>query len=94
MEGWFGHVESRFWAKVVFEKWDRFDHTVVALSKEVIQLGFNAVAHLDDNQPFSKLGRPNSNDLRKGFSTLPTLWAEGSILGANNSFFIVKILRK
>jgi hypothetical protein len=87
-------VESGFWAKIVFEKWDRFDRTVVAFSKEVILLGFNAVAHLDDNEPFSRLGSPNSNDLRKSSSTLPTLWAEGSILGANISFFLVIILRK
>jgi hypothetical protein len=48
--GWFGHVESRFRAKGVME-WDRFDHTVAALSTEVIQLCFNAVAHPDDDEP-------------------------------------------
>ncbi len=34
---------------------DGFDHTVAALSKEVIQLCFNAIAHPDDNKPYSKL---------------------------------------
>jgi hypothetical protein len=31
---WFAHVESRFRAKGVMEEWDRFDHTVAALSKD------------------------------------------------------------
>jgi hypothetical protein len=30
--GWFAHVESGFRAKGVMEEWDRFDHTVAALS--------------------------------------------------------------
>ena len=34
--GWFAHVESRFRAKGVMDEWDRFDHTVAALSKEII----------------------------------------------------------
>ncbi len=55
MEGWFGHAESRFRSKVVFEEWERFDHTMVAFSKEVILLGFNAVTHLNGNEPFSRL---------------------------------------
>jgi hypothetical protein len=46
--GWFAHVESRFRAKGVMEEWDRFDHTVAALSKEIVQLCFHAVAHPDD----------------------------------------------
>jgi hypothetical protein len=37
------------------EEWDRFDHTVAALRKEVIQLCFNAVAHPDDDEPYSYL---------------------------------------
>ncbi len=41
--------------KEVLEEWDRFDHTVAALSKEVIQLCFNAIAHPDDNEPYSRL---------------------------------------
>jgi hypothetical protein len=53
--GWFAHVESRFRAKGVMEEGDRFDHTVAALSKEVIQLCFNAVAHPDDDEPYSLL---------------------------------------
>ncbi len=41
-------MESRFRVTEVLEEWDRFDHTVAvaALSKEVIQLCFNA--HPDD----------------------------------------------
>ncbi len=31
-------MESRFRAKGVINEWDRFDHTVAALSKEIIQL--------------------------------------------------------
>jgi hypothetical protein len=34
--GWFAHVESGFRAKGVMEEWDRFDHTVTALSKEIV----------------------------------------------------------
>ncbi len=41
-------MESCFRTKGVMEDWDRFDHTVAALRKEVIQLCFNAVAHPDD----------------------------------------------
>jgi hypothetical protein len=33
----------------------RFDHTVAALSKEIIQLCFHAVAHPDDDEPYSVL---------------------------------------
>ena len=51
--GWFAHVESRFRAKGVMDAWDRFDHTVAALSKEIIQLCFHAVAHPDDDEPYS-----------------------------------------
>ncbi len=51
--GWFTHVESRFRAKGVMEEWDRFDHNVVALSKKVIQLCFNAVTHPDDDELYS-----------------------------------------
>ncbi len=32
-----------------------WDHTVAALSKEFIQLCFNAVAHLNDDEPYSRL---------------------------------------
>jgi hypothetical protein len=53
--GWFAHVESRFRAKGVMEEWDRFDHTVAALSKEIIQLCFHAVAHTDDDEPYTVL---------------------------------------
>ena len=53
--GWFAHVESRFRAKGVMDEWDRFDHTVAALSKEIIQLCFHAVAHPDDDEPYSVL---------------------------------------
>jgi hypothetical protein len=53
--GWFAHVESRFRAKGVMDEWDRFDHTVTALSKEIIQLCFHAVAHPDDDEPYSVL---------------------------------------
>jgi len=70
------HVESRFLSKVVFEEWDRFVHTVVALSKEVIKLGLNAVAHLEDNEPLSRLGSPNSNDLRKSFRRRVHPWGQ------------------
>jgi hypothetical protein len=42
-------------AKGVMEEWDRFDHTVAALSKRVIQLCFNVVAHPDDDEPYSVL---------------------------------------
>jgi hypothetical protein len=50
------HVESRFRVKEVLEEWNRFDRTVAvaALSQEVIQLCFNAIAHPDDNEPFSR----------------------------------------
>jgi hypothetical protein len=37
---WFAHVESGFRAKGVMEEQDRFDHTVAALSKKIIQLCF------------------------------------------------------
>jgi hypothetical protein len=53
--GCFAHVESRFRAKGVMEEWDRFNHTVTALIKEVIQLRFDAVAHPDDDEPYSRL---------------------------------------
>jgi hypothetical protein len=53
--GWFAHVESRFRAKGVMEEWDRFDHTVPALSKEIVQLCFHAVAHLDDDELYTVL---------------------------------------
>jgi len=49
--GWFAHVESRFRAKGVMDEWDRFDHTVAALSKEIIQLCFNAV----EDEPYTVL---------------------------------------
>ncbi len=49
------HVESGFRAKGVMEERDRFDHTVAALSKEIIQLYFHAVAHPDDDEPYSVL---------------------------------------
>jgi hypothetical protein len=52
--GWFAHMESRFRAKGVMDEWDRFDHTVPALSKEIVQLCFHAVAHPDD-EPYSVL---------------------------------------
>ncbi len=50
------NVESRFRMKKGLEEGDRFDHTVAvaALSMEVIQLCFNAIAHPDDNEPFSR----------------------------------------
>jgi hypothetical protein len=41
--------------KGVMEGWDRFDHTVAALSKEVIQLCFNTDAHPDDDESYSRL---------------------------------------
>jgi hypothetical protein len=53
--GWFTHVESCFRAKGVMEEWDRFDHTVATLSKEIIQLCFHAVAHPDDHEPYTVL---------------------------------------
>jgi hypothetical protein len=53
--GWFAHMESRFRAKGVMEEWDRFDHTVAALSKEIVQLCFHAVAHPDDDEPYTVL---------------------------------------
>jgi hypothetical protein len=53
--GWFAHVESRFRAKGTVEEWDRFDHTVAALSKEIVQLCFHAVAHPDDDEPHTVL---------------------------------------
>ena len=53
--GWFVHVEFRFRAKQIFEEWDRFDFAVAALSKEVIQLCFAAVAHPDEGEPYTRL---------------------------------------
>jgi hypothetical protein len=53
--GWFAHVESRFRAKGVMDEWDRFDHTVAALSKEIIQLCFHAVVHPNDDEPYTVL---------------------------------------
>jgi hypothetical protein len=53
--GWFANVESRFRAKGVMEEWDRLDHTVAALSKEIIQMCFHAVGHPDDDEPYSVL---------------------------------------
>jgi hypothetical protein len=53
--GWFAHVEFRFRAKKIFEEWDRFDFAVAALSKEVIQLCFAAVAHPDEDEPYTRL---------------------------------------
>jgi hypothetical protein len=53
--GWFAHVESRFRAKGVMEEWDMFDHTVAALSKEILQLYFHAVAHPEDDEPYTIL---------------------------------------
>jgi hypothetical protein len=37
------------------DEWDRFDHTGATLSKEIIQLCFHAVAHPDDDEPYSVL---------------------------------------
>jgi hypothetical protein len=37
------------------EEWDRFDHTITTLSKEIIQLCFHAVAHPDDDEPYTVL---------------------------------------
>jgi hypothetical protein len=51
----FAHLESRFRAKQIFEEWDRFDFAVAALSKEVIQLCFAAVAHPDEDEPYTGL---------------------------------------
>jgi hypothetical protein len=53
--GWFAHVEPRFRAKGVMDEWDRFDHTVAALSKEILQLYFHAVAHPEDDEPYTIL---------------------------------------
>jgi hypothetical protein len=53
--GWFAHVESRFGAKGLMEEWDRFDHIVAALSKEIVQLCFHAVAHPDNDEPYTVL---------------------------------------
>jgi hypothetical protein len=53
--GWFAHVEARFHAKQIFEEWDRFDFAVAALGKEVIQLCFAAVAHPDEDVPYTRL---------------------------------------
>ncbi len=53
--GWFAHVESHFRAKGVMDERDRFDHTVTVLSKEIIQLCFHAVAHPDDDEPYTVL---------------------------------------
>ncbi len=53
--GWFAHVESRFRAKGMMEEWDRFDHNVATLSKEIVQLCFHAVAHPDDDDPYTVL---------------------------------------
>jgi hypothetical protein len=47
--GWFVR------AKGMMEKWDRFDHTVAVLSKEIIQLCFHAVTHPDDDGPYTVL---------------------------------------
>jgi hypothetical protein len=46
-------VESRFRAKGVMEEWDGFDHTVAAISKEIVQLCFHA--HPDDDEPYTVL---------------------------------------
>jgi hypothetical protein len=53
--GWFTHVEFRFRAKQIFEEWDHFDFAVAALSKKVIQLCFDAVAHPDEDEPYTSL---------------------------------------
>ncbi len=53
--GCFALLESGFRAKGVMEEWDRFDHTIAALSKETIQLCFHAVAHPDDDEPYTVL---------------------------------------
>ncbi len=37
------------------DEWDRFDHTVATLSKEIVQLCFHEVAHLDDDEPYTVL---------------------------------------
>jgi hypothetical protein len=52
--GWFTHVESRFRAKGVMEEWDMFNHTVAALSKEILQMCLHAVAHPDDDEPLQQ----------------------------------------
>ncbi len=48
-------MEFRFRAKQIFEEWDCFDFAVAALSKEVIQLCFSAVAHPDEDEPYTRL---------------------------------------
>jgi len=57
--GWFAYMELRFQAKRIFEEWDRLDFAVAALSKEVIQLCFAAVAHPDEDEQYTLL----KNDL-------------------------------
>jgi hypothetical protein len=37
------------------DEWDKFDHTVAAPSKVIIQLCFHAVAHPDDDEPYTVL---------------------------------------
>jgi hypothetical protein len=53
--GWFTPVESCCRVKGVMEEWDRFDHNVAALSKEIIQLCFHAVGHSDDDELYTAL---------------------------------------
>jgi hypothetical protein len=33
------------------EEWDRFDHIVTDLSKEIVHLCFHAVTHPDNDEP-------------------------------------------
>jgi hypothetical protein len=52
---WFAHVESCFGVKGLIKEQDRFDHIVAALSKEIVQLCFHAVAHPDNDEPYTVL---------------------------------------
>jgi len=53
--GWFAYIELRFQAERICEEWDRLDVDVAALSKEVIQLCFAAMAHPDEDEQYTRL---------------------------------------
>jgi len=52
---WFAHIESRFWAKRIFDEWDRFDLVVQALPVEVTRLNKDAIRSLDEDEPYTIL---------------------------------------
>ncbi len=53
--GWFAHAEARFRGKRVYDEWDRFDLTVAALSKEMVQLNVHTITNPDEDEPYTQL---------------------------------------